>query len=365
MTVSSGRPTNLTDHLPPFSYFTLNAFNQTYLNTPEEERGHGQAHLNMPSPPTIQQIASGLASRATPASTSLPLPPRIRTTSHRPRKSSSHYGYSSNGRLHATQSVSASSSTSSITIPSPSNQPVPLRSSLKKTSTNSSATSSLAPSSSTAPPSLQSVGNRRGPPNSLSFPPKVAAVRNLFASLHGHARHNSRIAGATGLSTNDHNGARSDDGGSVLSDNSRARRVGRVRFSDDEDEDEDRVRRLGNNGATSGQRTMPAPSPSEPSANGTGIGAAAASVSGADTSTSMPLGLPPLSALPARFINTKKTVIKIFHRVSIIFSNLTKYLGPHRPDKFLSCYGWLSPLTDRIIAVVNARSITSPPAISI
>ena len=270
----------------------------------------------MPSPPTIQQIASGLATRATsePGSSSGPFPQRARTNSHHPRSPSHHNP--PNNRLYGTQSTSASSSTSSVTVPSPSNHPVPLRSSLKKTNTNSSVASSLAPSSSTAPTSLQSRGSRRGPP---SFPPKVTAVRNLFASLHGHARQNARNGGVTGLSIN-RIGSCSDDGGSVLSDNSRIRRVGRVRFSDDEDEDENHKKLPGNNDSTARMaRTMSAPNASGTSAGGAGIGASPPG-SGADTPTPT-LGLPPLSALPARLINTKKTVIKIFHRVSITFSD--------------------------------------------
>jgi hypothetical protein len=109
-----------------------------------------------------------------------------------------------------------------------------------------------------------------------------------------------------------------------MSDNSRVRRIGRVRFSDDEEDKDGRLHTSGESSATIQQRiarTTSAPSAAGTAGGGTGIGAAAASVSGADTPTPMPLGLPPLSALPARLINTKKTVIKIFHRVSITFTD--------------------------------------------
>lgn len=139
------------------------------MTTPEEDMGHAKPQTHFVPPPTIQQIASGVATRS---------PTRIYD---RPPSSSS----------------SASSTNSSALTP-------PLRSSLKKTPTNTSVASSATSRSSS---------------HTRSF-----AVRHLFR----HAKMPTTVSESA-----------IDDTGSLHSDQSAGTRraAGRVRFSDDEDAD--------------------------------------------------------------------------------------------------------------------------------
>src|SRR5260221_5413398 len=162
----------------------------TYLSTPEEDRGHSGPSRYDVNPPTIQQIASGLATRPGDSK------PTGMSTSNQP-----------------------SSSTSSISSTNSSVGPSTLKSSLKKTSNGTSSLSTSIRSSS-------SQSTSRPSPLSVASKP-FGGMRNLFQHKHPP----SKPQKSSELFV-------MDDGGSLISEQSSGTRrmVGRVRFSDDEDE---------------------------------------------------------------------------------------------------------------------------------
>lgn len=210
---------------------------KTPPTTQEEDRGHKQARITSNSSrPTIQQIASGLAtstnSRPPTVQPRLTAPSQHSVNTYSSFTSSSSVGgskphYSSHHSHTRIERISsATSSTSSITVASSSYRhhasSSPLKSSLKKTNTNlSSQTSSSATyaSSSTSPNQL---------PLPLPSKTKVPTVKSLFAALQIHGQ----LRSPSGNGNNKGKQPSADDA-SLMSDSSRARRV---RFSDNDDD---------------------------------------------------------------------------------------------------------------------------------
>ncbi|KAF8318654.1 hypothetical protein DL93DRAFT_327053 [Clavulina sp. PMI_390] len=337
---------------------TILAFScaQAYSTTPEEDLGFVEARTPDYSraTPTIQQIASGVATRG-------PSPPPTSSSTAalnaahpyiRARAISSHSSYShpsasrpsiesaSNQRsgrqpqyhaqnMYTHRATSASSSVSSMTVASSSLAVagMPLRSSLKKTTTNSSIASSSAPSASTAPTSLASSSSHSGG----GFPsgPR-AAVKNLFATLQGKNHHHHHVSS-----------------GAASFNSEVSTRKMRVRFSDDEDDDSDEV--------STPRPSAAALTPSAPLARAvsTGSGSSSSGAGGVVGGIGLAAGrrvartlsapggagrsLPNLDrarlseveeaveppspsgaagggAFPTRLLSTRKTVIKMFHR---------------------------------------------------
>lgn len=286
----------------------------------------------MSSPPTFQDIANGRHNQHAPSS--IPTNPR---TSVDP-SGHSHSAYSPYVRHRP--SSAASSSMSSVTSSAHNPAAVPLRSSLKKTSTNSSASSvtelplAFGATPAAGPSNPRPLPTARVPSArsalSANHPKATAAVKNLFAGLHGHRKSSSQ-ATALGIfepdSRNSTLGSSSPvngDSGSLyseLSSNgtavSRKRTIGRVRFSDDDDDDE--VHSMVNPSAArpSAERQRTVSAPPAPTSSRSGVPPLPTADSSSTIRPNLQLSTSSTASNATQlFLNPKKTVIKIFHRVS-------------------------------------------------
>ncbi|KAF8329536.1 uncharacterized protein EI90DRAFT_3062939 [Cantharellus anzutake] len=263
----------LVKHNPvPCRHLQTRTARTTYLSTPEEDRGHFAPSRHDVNPPTIQQIASGVATRPIGSKTS-----RI-STSNQP-----------------------SSSTASISSTNSSAGPLPLKSSMKKTSKGT-------PSLSTSIASSSSHSTSRPSPLSIASKP-FGGMRNLFHSKHFPAK-TQELNELFVI----------DDGGSLISEQSSGtkRVVGRVRFSDDEDEtghETITMRGRRRQGLQDGRQDSVSPTNGHGNANGVDIDLPSAKLSGSSLGRSEVSTSP---SSPGVLSGARKNMMKMFHRTTSI-----------------------------------------------